>query len=340
MKQQEVFKKIGVIIKELNDQYEYLKTVDGPLNELELELFLANSHFLGDHVVILSKLNAQNIAPGKTEEKQEEKPVELHTLNFFEPLVQAPVNFNKPTEKLRPVIEDTPVPEIDLGAGSGKDSYSFIREEEPETIRHELILDEADWEDEDEEQKDISDEEIEIPPVPEVKAREKEIIHETEVIAEEKEIEIPPVDEVKPIEKEIEIPTVVEVKAKEPEPGPVVAIPVAEKAKVPEKDEVLTINERMSAKMAESRNTAEQTQIDKIADLKKAITLNEKLLYIKDLFNGYSLAYSEAIEILNRFTSLNEADLFLKKNYVVKNNWDGKPETTAKFYALLQRRYA
>jgi len=45
MKQQEVFKKIGVIIKELNDQYEYLKTVDGPLNELELELFLANSHF-------------------------------------------------------------------------------------------------------------------------------------------------------------------------------------------------------------------------------------------------------------------------------------------------------
>jgi hypothetical protein len=29
MKQQEVFKKIGVIIKELNDQYEYLKTVDG-----------------------------------------------------------------------------------------------------------------------------------------------------------------------------------------------------------------------------------------------------------------------------------------------------------------------
>ena len=96
----------------------------------------------------------------------------------------------------------------------------------------------------------------------------------------------------------------------------------------------------MSVKMAESRNTAEQTQIDKIADLKKAITLNEKLLYIKDLFNGYSLAYSEAIEILNRFTSLNEADLFLKKNYVVKNNWDGKPETTAKFYALLQRRYA
>jgi hypothetical protein len=334
MKQQEVFKKIGVIIKELNDQYEYLKTVDGPLNELELELFLANSHFLGDHVVILSKLNAQNIAPKKIEEK----PVEHHTLNFFEPLVQAPVNFNKPTEKLKPVIEDTPVPEIDLG-DSSEDTYSFIPEEEPETIRHELILDEADWDDEEEEQKDISDEEIEIPPVPEVKAREKEITHEPGVIAEEKEIEIPPVEEVKPVEKEVEVPVVAEVKAKEPEP--IIVPPVAEKAKAPEKDEVLTINERMSAKMAESRNNAaEQVYVDKIPDLKKAITLNEKLLSIKDLFNGYSLAYSEAIEILNRFTSLNEADLFLKKNYVVKNGWDAKPETTAKFYALLQRRYA
>jgi hypothetical protein len=336
MKQQEVFKKIGVIIKELNDQYEYLKTVDGPLNELELELFLANSHFLGDHVVILSKLNAQNIAPKKTEEKQEEKPVEHHTLNFFEPLVQAPANFNKPTEKLKPFIEDTPVPEIDLG-GSGEDTYAFIPEEEPETIRHELILDEADWDDEDDEQKDISDEEIEIPPVPEVKAREKEIIHEPEVIAVEKEI---PIEEVKPIEKEVEIPVVAEVIAKEPEPESIIVTPVAEKAKAPEKDEVLTINERMSAKMAESRNVTEQVYGDKIPDLKKAITLNEKLLYIKDLFNGYSLAYSEAIEILNRFTSLNEADLFLKKNYVVKNNWDAKPETTAKLYALLQRRYA
>jgi len=347
MKQQEVFKKIGVIIKELNDQYEYLKTVDGPLNELELELFLANSHFLGDHVTILSKLNSQNIAP----KKPEERPVELHTLNFFEPLVQAPVNFNKPTEKLKPIIEDTPVPEIDLSPGSGDDTYSYIREEEPETIRHELILDEADWEDEDEVQKDISDEEIEIPPVPEVKAREKEILHEPEVVAEEKEIEVPPVVEItteekemppiveeKPAEKEVEIPTV---EAKVEVPEPIVVPPVVEKPKAPGKEEVLTVNERMSAKMAETRNTAaEQVNIDKISDLKKAITLNEKLLYIKDLFNGYSLAYSEAIEILNRFTSLNEADLFLKKNYVVKNNWEGKPETTAKFYALLQRRYA
>jgi hypothetical protein len=76
-----------------------------------------------------------------------------------------------------------------------------------------------------------------------------------------------------------------------------------------------------------------------VTDLKTAITLNEKLLYVKDLFNGYSLAYSEAIEILNRFKTFEEAGEYLKGNYAAKNNWDSKPETTEKFYSLLRRRY-
>jgi hypothetical protein len=92
--------------------------------------------------------------------------------------------------------------------------------------------------------------------------------------------------------------------------------------------------------LSENKGIAEQLHADNIGDLKKAINLNDKLLYIKDLFNGYSLAYSEAIEILNRFTGLEEADLFLKKNYAVKNNWESKPETTEKLYAILKRRYA
>jgi len=84
----------------------------------------------------------------------------------------------------------------------------------------------------------------------------------------------------------------------------------------------------------------DQLAIKPISDIKLAITLNDKLLYVKDLFNGYNLAYSEAIEILNRFSSFDEAARFLKTNYVTKNNWDSKPATTEKFYTLLKRRYA
>ena len=84
----------------------------------------------------------------------------------------------------------------------------------------------------------------------------------------------------------------------------------------------------------------EQLSIKPISDIKLAITLNDKLLYVKDLFNGYNLAYSEAVEILNRFNTFEEASRFLKTNYVTKNNWDSKPATVEKFYALLKRRYA
>jgi hypothetical protein len=76
-----------------------------------------------------------------------------------------------------------------------------------------------------------------------------------------------------------------------------------------------------------------------LADIKSAITLNDKLLFVKDLFKGYNLAYTEAIEIVNRFSNYEEADRFLKNNYVTKNDWESKPATAEKFYALLRRRY-
>jgi hypothetical protein len=82
MKQQEVFRKTGAIIKELNEQYEYLQNTADNLNDLELELFVANTHFLKDHAEILRKLNLQKVQlehalPPHVEEKKPEiqKPI-------------------------------------------------------------------------------------------------------------------------------------------------------------------------------------------------------------------------------------------------------------------------
>ena len=69
MKQKEVFNKIGGIIQELSEQYEYLKTVNEDLNDLELELFAANAHFLTDHIEVLCKLNLQSHAEKRATEK-------------------------------------------------------------------------------------------------------------------------------------------------------------------------------------------------------------------------------------------------------------------------------
>lgn len=77
----------------------------------------------------------------------------------------------------------------------------------------------------------------------------------------------------------------------------------------------------------------------RIQDLKSAVSLNDKLLFIKDLFNGYSLAYSEAMELLGRYDSFADAEAFLQETYAGKNNWASKQATVEKFYALLQQRY-
>lgn len=320
MKQQEVFKKIGGIIKELSDQYEYLKTADEPLNDLELELFLANSHFLTDHMIILSKLNAQAAAQkdaGRDEKKPEpvqpkkstptELPGNSGEPKYFEPLVQP---------KAIPAINDVLTPEIKIEEDVQPEPENITVNEihpvshiEPETIRHELIIDEADLDEGD----DIS---VAVP------------------VKKEEPAEIKPEPKPAPAVAKEEPAPVAEKPAPQPAPKP-----EPQQVKEPEKEEIQTLNERMSARFGERNGMADQLHSQPITDLKAAINMNDKLLYVKDLFNGYSLAYSEAIEILNRFSSFDEADLFLKKNYTVKNNWEGKTETTAKFYALLRRRY-
>jgi hypothetical protein len=346
MKQKEVFKKIGGIIQELNDQYEYLKTVPDDLNDLELELFVANAHFLTDHIEVLCKLNLQN-RPKKVIEKPEksekpEKPEIVYEQKYFEPVVQQmkhgldkgennngkePLKVVEPNVIAQEKVTETPkkeavknlesetydskqpektiTPEIDLTVAAPADTYSFKREE-PETIRHELILDETMDLDEDENL------EIENEPIRETKKTGLISPLTAEAAAEE------PV-----AEKQLEI---------KPEP-----LAVSRQAD----DEILTINQKMSSQLGEKGIAhAEQLNIKPISDIKLAITLNDKLLYVKDLFNGYNLAYSEAIEILNRFNTFEEATRFLKTNYVTKNNWESKPATTEKFYALLKRRYA
>jgi hypothetical protein len=149
-------------------------------------------------------------------------------------------------------------------------------------------------------------------------------ILESKAVIEEEEEEI--VIPVTVPAKEIEVPIVVN------------TVPVEEVQARP-----LSINELIKQQKQSGVNVTQQFQTspskDKALDLKTAVSLNDKLLYIKDLFNGYSLAYSEAIELVNRFDSFSEADAFLQTNYAVKNGWAEKSQTVEKFYNLLQRKF-
>ncbi|MFB9842579.1 hypothetical protein [Mucilaginibacter ginsenosidivorans] len=334
MKQQEVFKKIGTILKELNDQYEYLESADNQLNDLELELFVANAHFLADHSSVLRKLNMQNTVTPPVPVKEETPKTDE---KFFEPVVQQAKSVPEPETADEPApvettsqVDDSPAPHIDLSANGADDDFSYIRPE-PEVIKHELVLDESEvWEDEDDTGFEIDETaEIEEEPVSASPIKQPEIIEE-------------PVKEPEPV-KQPELAKEAPI-TETPKPAPSVELQMA-KAPVEVKtdtatEEPLTINQMISAQLNKTAKVAEQLHAPAITDLKQAINLNDKLLYIKDLFNGYNLAYSEAIDLLNRFSTFAEAEDFLKTNYATKNNWDAKESTVEKFYALLKRRYS
>ena len=339
MKQQEVFKRIGIIIKELNQQYDYLSETEGKLNDLELELFVANAHFLADHSEVLNKLNLQNTPPPPAE-----KPKISYEEKYFEPLVQQvkPVTAeqkgetpipSKPVEiEVTNAGEDSgPSHTMDLGGGdSDGDDFSYIRQE-PEVIKHELILDESeDWDDDDE---GFHSEEL--------TAIEDEPSTKIPIAVQKEEPLTAKIPE--PVTEQILEP--IRTGADRPEPiiehvsEPVKAEIKASGKTEPVADEKLTVNQRISAQLNAGARVSEQLNTQVITDLKQAINLNDKLLYVRDLFNGYSLAYSEVIDILNRFSNFEEADKFLQINYAVKNNWDSKQATVDKFYTLLRRRY-
>ncbi len=107
----------------------------------------------------------------------------------------------------------------------------------------------------------------------------------------------------------------------------------------------LTLNEliqqqkRAGLTNVQQFNTSASRGSETVVDLKTAVSLNDKLMFIKDLFNGYSLAYSEAIELLNRFDNFAEADAFLQTNYALKNNWATKPQTVEKLYSILRKKF-
>lgn len=302
MNQKEVFAKIGGIIKELNDQYAYLQSETENLNSLELELFVSNARFLTDHIEILAKLNSQyghipHVSPAPETRPQQKEPAPAP--RETPPVVEE----KKPEQVINP--EEQPVPHIDLGEAGSTDSYSYMRQE-PETIRHELVLDESiNWEDGDEE----LEEDNQAPKISNGRAQ--------AAVPDKTEKTTPPEPEKTDAVKE------------QPKP----------RAAARANEDVVTINQKMSSQLSGKASTG-QTADAPVTDIKQAITLNDKLLFIKDLFNGYSLAYSEAVEILNRFKAYEEATTFLNKNYAVKNNWESKPETVEKFYSVLRRRYS
>ncbi|QJD95189.1 hypothetical protein HH214_04500 [Mucilaginibacter robiniae] len=355
MKQQEILKKIGDIIKDLNEQYEFLQSQEGMFNELELELFSANAHFLVDHTKILKRLNV-GVEPALVANKEEtvqqpapepfQAPAEPE-VQESEPEAESVEPFSAPLPFImEPAVtfDPEPVPELTINEQPpAEDPISAAPEPLEKPVLAEVIAP----------QEVSTPEEV---PVTSASPAPQEAVMPEETPAPEIAVAqnqpdtfsyIRQTPEVSSAEHTFSISSHSEDAYEEPaaltapEPASATASESTTSGEEAEQP-VLTLNQKLSAQLRpsvskpESQSTSAQPAI---SDIKSAINLNDKMLFVKDLFNGYSLSYSEAVDLVNRCKSFDDADRFLKTNYAVKNHWADKPATTDKFYAILRRRF-
>lgn len=361
MKQEALFKKLGNILNELNEQYQFLSQNPEQLSELELELFLANASFLTDHIQIIKKLNLPVQVPvlsPKVNEVVPEPVVDEEISDEFKDVqqVEAITFANVAEEEVvapAPVIEEkaeTPQPVFQFEEPVVEVEKEIFRLDSEPTQTFEFILnkdsfnedDKFDFEEKTADQlfdRPLSKEEALI--LEQKKKVKENLIRDPEELEED---EVGPEPFLVHHEEEpekIEAPVAKVEPVIEEKPAPVVEVKKLEvettKVEVETSTYKPTLNDLLAGKNTSSR--LNETSGAVISDLKAAINLNDKLLYIKDLFNGYNLAYAEAIDIANKMPNFDAADNFFQKNYAIKNNWADKQATVDKFYLLLNKRF-
>jgi len=341
MKQEDLFKKLGLILDELNDQYQFLAQNPQQFNELELALFLANVNFLADHIQIIKKINetqpVQSVS-APAEEKMSE-PIEkfdftaqpIQEIQQVEAVTYAD-EFEAAEEPYEEEAIEEPLPSIAV-----IEEEIFKLDDSPSTFEF-ILNDHAEHEKFDFEEKNV-DEIFNRP----LSAEEERILAEKmklrEQLAREEALEDDE-DEVGPepflVYKEEEEVQDFPIKEDELElqVAPIATVTVNHTEPVEDPTFKPTLNDLLAKSVKGNANQQPQ-----ITDLKQAINLNDKLLYIKDLFNGYNLAYAEAIDLANKLPNFEAADNFFQKNYAIKNNWAAKQATVDKFYELLNQRF-
>ncbi|MEY2917450.1 MAG: hypothetical protein RIS73_1164 [Bacteroidota bacterium] len=107
------------------------------------------------------------------------------------------------------------------------------------------------------------------------------------------------------------------------------------------------INETIADNTASLNDKLKQSKIDlgdtltemHIRDLKKAIGINDRFLYINELFRGDETMYERSIKTINSFSILPEAEYWIQRELKTKIGWNDSNETVKQFNQLVKRRF-
>jgi hypothetical protein len=94
------------------------------------------------------------------------------------------------------------------------------------------------------------------------------------------------------------------------------------------------LNEALS-QYADTNNLSKKFQNQPLKDIFSAIGLNDKFLFIKELFNNDASLYESTIEKINSAAGFDEAVRYLDENFT----WDFSKSQAQKLLDLVHRRY-
>lgn len=340
-----IFSKIGELLVEINDEYTALSEKSTEASEEVLLLLEARTKFLTTYIAVLRKLSTPTGA-----ERQSQIQANVQEDIFTPPVIlEGEVDKQPVYNEIQEVSsEEKKTRELEDRSVAVKDQEQIAKveaeEREPTEVTDTEETGKAELPQEERIVSSIQAGPLEEEQPEKVVEQSKE---EPKNKSRETDNEQPETDNEQPETPNDAVTTPVVNEVVE-EPKEIVLEQTASLQEEEKPARPLTLNEMLqqqrktgasSASTVVSSAAAAGTDKDKIIDLKSSINLNDKLLFIKDLFNGYSLAYSEAIELLNRYTTFAEADAFLQTNYALKNNWADKPQTVEKLYAILRKKF-
>lgn len=134
-----------------------------------------------------------------------------------------------------------------------------------------------------------------------------------------------------------------------PEPAPIPQplptpelLPTIETVPLKEVHEVILTDDSdsLNEKLKENKEElSEALQNSPIKDLKKAIGINDRFLFINELFQGDETSFERSIKTINGFSIYAEAEFWIRRELKTKLGWDLQSESVKQFDALVKRRF-
>jgi len=92
----------------------------------------------------------------------------------------------------------------------------------------------------------------------------------------------------------------------------------------------------------EATDLGDKLSLMSIPDLKKAMSINERIFAVNELFGGEQNVFNKTLEEVNDLENYDEAVSYLSKEVAVKYDWndDKKKKKAENFILLVQRRFA